>query len=703
MEQRTFGGRIHAKPEQDEVDWTNLAELHNEGMAFVYQRLSSHEQLKRSVYSIKAQDALEDLAKEDGYSQDQIHVERRDLGISGTKGQDEREGLAYLISCIEKNMVESVYVVHISRLFRDQTLIDAFGFGELCKKEGIIIVTPHMRLNLKDRMHMRLYRMEIERAADELVLMRSRLGGALEIKARQGHYTGGGIPPGYVLNVDKQIRVDGRLVDNPEYHKYKIYEPHANVVRSLFQLAKIPGTTVPQMIRQCRREGVAFPPYAEEFAKVKGNLVAFARGKRDSDGNWILTVGRVRSILRNPAYIGWWIWGGEVISTDNHTAIIDDQTFYAAQDLFEDRPHRPKHKYPQCPLSGILYCGDHDIPKRLTYSNARPGKKYGYPIYQCRDSTDNSAHATIRTKYLDVPVGEAVISQCAYPELAEEVLTRLEEEYKEARTRTTTFRKELRRLKQEIDNLESNFYKARLTPERAAKLEQFIAERLARVKELSALENTEIGQLVGTSIAQEDIDLVKQFLANLSEGWELQPSNIKNAFLRLVLKQVTVWPSPADILVRLTWRTGLEQYLIVHKPYREPSRKWTPEEEAVLREHFLNTPRAQLMELLPNMTWRQIRAKGSRLGLLREIKDKGGAGRPYQPWEDEILRRHYRGKVNMREALTALGDRTEESLRGRLRQMGLKRDFGKKPEWEWVEPPFSTIEHMSVPGVRECL
>jgi DNA invertase Pin-like site-specific DNA recombinase len=209
--EHSFGGRIKPKKEAP-LSWANLVDLACENMAFVYQRLSSHEQVKKSVYSLKVQDALFDLAKEDGYPDDQIHVESRDLGISGTKGRDEREGLAYLIEQIEAGRVEAIYVVAMSRLYRDQTLIDAFSFGELCKAHNVIIVTPQMRLNLRDKMHMRLYRMEVERAADELELMRARLGTARDLKARQGFYAGEGIPPGYI--VDDREEIDGQA--NPK-------------------------------------------------------------------------------------------------------------------------------------------------------------------------------------------------------------------------------------------------------------------------------------------------------------------------------------------------------------------------------------------------------------------------------------------------------------------------------------------------------
>jgi DNA invertase Pin-like site-specific DNA recombinase len=88
--------------------------------AFVYQRLSTHEQRKKSLWSLEMQEALIAQAQADGYRDDKIVVERRDLGISGTKGKDQRPGLAAMIQAIEADAVEAVYVVHISRISRTQ-------------------------------------------------------------------------------------------------------------------------------------------------------------------------------------------------------------------------------------------------------------------------------------------------------------------------------------------------------------------------------------------------------------------------------------------------------------------------------------------------------------------------------------------------------------------------------------------------------
>jgi DNA invertase Pin-like site-specific DNA recombinase len=685
----TFGGRIRPS-KGDPINRDGLVELRNEGIAFVYLRLSSHEQVKKHIYSLQAQHELVDLAKKDGYPDQLIHVETRDLGISGTLGQQERAGLAHLIAQIEAEIVESVYVVQICRLFRDQTLIMPFTFGELCKQHGVIIVTSQMRLNLRDRMHMRIYRMEAERAADELEVMSARLHGGQNLKARQGHYGGGSIPPGYVLDVQKQIVVDGRLVDNPDYHKYRVYEPHAEIVRTVFGMARIPGTTVPQIVKRCRSQGLGFPPFPAELASVRANLKAFASVKRAPDGSWPLTLARVRSILRNPAYIGWWIWAGELVRTDNHPAIVDEDDFWAVQEMFGDRPHRPKGEQPALPLSGLVYCASHDVPRRMIYSTSSGGKNW--PSYQCRDEF-RTTHCTIRAHYVDDPIGEAVVSQCSYPELGDEVLARLVQDYEGAKARTASFRKERERLVREIEILEYNYVTAKLTAERAARIEALIQDRSARLKALSDLEKSGEGSKVAEPvITQDDIDLVRQFLSNLAEGWKAQPSELKNAFLRLVLDRVLIWHSANLIRVRLIWRTGLEQELVIHRPYREPRQRWSQGEQEVLRQHFEMMPWDQLMALLPNRTWRQIAAQGHHLRLKRKVRDKAGGNRPYASWEDAILRQHYCGDFDMRETLARLDNRTEDSVRSRIKVVGLKRDYSTSPKWEWVEPTFLTIE-----------
>lgn len=536
-DEHTFGGRL--RPRAEPMNWENLVDLPNERLAFIYHRLSSHEQVKKSIWSQEAQDNLAEPARKDGYPDSLIYVEQRDLGISGTKGREDRPGLAYLIQQVEAGLVEAVYVVHISRLHRDQTLINALSLGELLKEHGVIVVTPQMRLNLRDKMHMRMYRMEVERAADELELMAGRLLGARDLKARAGVYAGERIPPGYVVD-EREKLPDGE--PNPAYHVYQVYEPHAEVVRTVFERLSIPGITPTQVVRYCQRRGIAFSPFSPEW-DTKANLKTFVQSKRNPEGNWKNTVGRVRRIATNPAYIGWKIWSGEVVGKEVFPPIIDEQTFWAIQDRFSGGNSRPKEGYDPLPLSGLLYCGKHDVPQQMSYSNKKP---VHYSRYQCYDYIVMSYCASITAHILDGPISEAVISQVALPELAEDVLGKLTDEYEQAKEQAASYRREVRRLDAEVENLRGNLTAGILSADQLQWIDRQVRERLARIRELADLESQPIGAAVGRPVpGRADIELVKDFLANLGEKWERQPNGLKNAFLRLLLDKVIIWSEPA--------------------------------------------------------------------------------------------------------------------------------------------------------------
>jgi DNA invertase Pin-like site-specific DNA recombinase len=670
----TFGGRL--RPKKDEqTNWENLVFLPNERIAFVYQRLSTHEQAKKSIYSRKAQDALKDLALEDGYPEELICVEDRDLGISGTKGREDRPGLAYLIELVEADAIESVYVVHISRLHRDQTLINALALGELLKERGVIIVTPQMRLNLKDKMHMRLYRMEVERAADELELMAGRLTSARDLKARAGFYGGESLPPGYVVD-EREKLINGE--PNPSYHVYQKYEPHAEVVQTIFAQLALPGMTATKVARYCKRHGIVFPPFSPPW-NTKANRKAFARSTRAAGGGWPVTMPRVRCIATNPAYIGWKLWGGEVHGKNVYPPIIDEHVFWAVQGKF-GRWDRPKNEYEPLPLAGLLYCGNHYSSKCMTYSNHPNPTRSNY---RCLDNTIEPICTSIAAHILDAPISEAVVSQLTEPGVSGRMLDKLTSEYHQAKVLAASYRREMKRLEAEVDNLRGNLALAILPPSELQLLSKEIQNRLARIRELADLESQPIGAAVGRMMpGQKDIAKVKAFLDKLSSEWESQPNGLKNALLRLLLDRVTIWHNTETIRVELTWRVGAKQELLIHRAYKK-WRKWTEDELKIMRECYETASQDELLALLPGRTWRAIAEQGIRLGLFRNSlsgqpghKDKG---RGYTPEEDELVRRYYAREIE----LEAIG-RSLYSVSNRAKVLGLKR---KPPTttWEWLD------------------
>jgi len=77
-------------------------------------------------------------------------------------------------------------------------------------------------------------------------------------------------------------------------------------------------------------------------------------------------------------------------------------------------------------------------------------------------------------------------------------------------------------------NLRENLVTAALSTEQLQWLDSEIQKRLARIRELANLENQPIGSAVGPSApGEEDIGLVKEFLANLDKTWESTPNRPK--------------------------------------------------------------------------------------------------------------------------------------------------------------------------------
>lgn len=700
-----FGGRV--RPKAPKVDWATALQLSHERGAFVYQRLSSSEQVQNSIYSRLMQDSLEDLSIEDGYEwtltpeerqairdaahypgwyqNGQIIVEQRDLGISGTKGQEDRPGLAHLRRLIEEGQVEALYVVHISRLFRDQTLINAFEFGELCKEFDVKIITPTSRLNLRLPMHMEYYRREADWSAKELEVMKSRLLDAKTRKAHLGRWVGGNIPAGYI--VDERPEVDGK--PNPDWYKYQPYEPHARVVKMIFDRIRIPGMTAGRVARWCHRQGIRFEPFPPELASRYDNL-CFRKEHQEDDGGWPVTENIVKSIATNPVYIGWWLWSGEVINKRNHTPLIDEDTFWAVQNNLNSRRRgpnptrslkRPRASRPSraaasglgreepFPLANLLYCRCQGSPNKMHCHGGG-----GYRLYACRDSYRREWTHTVSAMFLEQAISDFVLSQCTYPQYAHSVIERLQSEYDQAREKAAAIAREVVRLDQEIENLQHNFAVVKLTSERADWLEAEIQRRMQRKRELSQVEAYPVGKVV-RAVSADDVRFVQSLLSDLKQVWPDQTNEVKNIFLRLVLNRIELEgleKAGAAFKAHIYWRSGAEHLIEVIMPRRGMTnqRRWTEEEDELIRQRY-DEGYEVLSPLLPHRNWAGVARRAGQLGVAGTSRKVKGEFRRFTEEEDEVIREWIAGKLTSDEAVQRTR-RTLSSIQDRARKLGFK-------------------------------
>jgi DNA invertase Pin-like site-specific DNA recombinase len=636
------------------------------------------------------QDALAEQAKTDGYREDQIIVELRDLGISGTKGWEERPGLAALIQAIEANVVEAVYVVHISRISRDQTLIDGLEFGELCKQHGVLIVMPTMRLNLRDSMHLRLYRQEIERAADEIELLKLRLGGPKRHKALSGRFDGRSVAPGYLVDHHPQSET---------YERYVRYPPHAEVVRTIFQALITTGTPT-RAARWLRDRGIIFPDFAPEVPRehvTRSSLVRSAHPLR-GPGGFVLTPSLVRSIVTNPVYLGWWLVDGRVVSTDNHPPLVEEETFLVAQQVLAEhgRGARPRggvrSAEPQL-LSGRLWCGRHEVLARM--SGVRRGAT---GQHQCDDDYDNGqadhACTLLDARVVDSPITDVILRRCQFVEHTEAVLAQLEAEYDSAREDTRRRRRERRRLQEEVDTLRQNLALTR-APEHVAMIFEQIDRRMERLQELADT-SPEAGRRV---LSAAQIATVKAFLADLRTGWDHQPPGLRHEFVRLILDRVVIHADRHHVEATITWRTGAQQRLWIERPLIRRSGKapWTEADHAWLQAHYVTAAREELQARFPHRTYMAIRKQAAALGLRRRHK---GVAKPkgdrWQEAENARLRAYAAGQLSYTELQAQLPGRTWDGIEHKARILGLT--FQEKPVYYRLEPDVREIvskEHSS--------
>jgi len=189
------------------------------------------------------------------YRNGSIWVIEQDLGISGTKGQEGRPGLALMTQLIETHQIESVYVVDINRLFRDTDLVHASSFGHLCKATGTMIVTESMRFDLRNDMHYNFFLQMAQFACQELKTIMQRLGNSRALKSQMGLYAGGNVAAGFFVDLDPK---------SPTFEQYRVYPPHAEVIRQLFQMAVEEGS-VYGILREVHRRGLYFPTFEAQI------------------------------------------------------------------------------------------------------------------------------------------------------------------------------------------------------------------------------------------------------------------------------------------------------------------------------------------------------------------------------------------------------------------------------------------------------
>jgi hypothetical protein len=686
------------------TDPSELYKLPLQRKAFIYPRLSSHEQLQRSVWSIKTQFALYELAKQDGYqtSLPQEEVERRllelehwfvsrkgtdkpncpqcwedgaiifdarDMGLSGTLDERRREALGHFMRCCELGEIEAIYSVHPGRVWRDESGIRSLTFIDLLKRHQIRFRTPYTIFNPLDKMHEKFLRREFEYSADELDLMvRQRLGGARRTKAGYGLYAGGPIPLGFILDSQKVLD-NGAL--NPRYQKLVPYQPHAKIVGEVFaKFVDFSGSSF-ATFRYFKSAGQTIPdfdPTAKEIMASEKQRSALRQCQRLPDGTYQLTSKMIRYMVQNPTYIGWLIYGKQVLSTNDHDALASEDLFWEAFHLASSRTWKPRGKAasrsPRL-LAGLVYCANHSDGVRPIYSH---GHSYlcetGY-----NSGTDRERCLSVEYHILEYPFTQHVMSRLDFSGYAERVLQQLEADYRDGKAKARNTSLALKRYTDQIENLKYAI-KETASPavrqELMTELEEVIKAREMALAQLHTSEERETG------LTPRQISQVRAFLADLRNGWEKLSPEFQRRFIQLLICRVILYPEMRNLRVGVEWKDGMGTEFTVRRPWGE-WRRWTDADDQLLREHYPASPRQAIMELFPDRTWKGIGQRARALGIQRTSSpERGGAFTPWSKEEDGLVKEFYAGHLSIDE-LCQRTERTVQAIWRRGHILGLKR------------------------------
>ncbi len=317
--------RTFQPKKRDEENDIWYSQLPIDVMWGIYARQSTVAQLVRNAESTEMQtDDLITWLTGKGVQDGHWKLFDADLGVSGTLRIDQRTGLQELLELIKADVIKAVLVYQISRLFRDDTGVQYNTFAEECRKHNCVLVTSDgMVFNFNNRMHKKMFRFLAEYAAEYIPQQIGLLHAARLRKARKGYYAGlGSVPRGYIVDYDKTSKTYKKLIP---------YQPHGKRAFELFERYYSLCGDFSALCREVEEMPYVFP-YFEQW--VDRRNIRDKKWKKVPKGYHISKRGLLW-LLTNPVYIGWWIIEGDIISTSNHTAIIDKDHEYLFWYAFE--------------------------------------------------------------------------------------------------------------------------------------------------------------------------------------------------------------------------------------------------------------------------------------------------------------------------------------------------------------------------------
>ncbi len=356
---------------------------------------SPEKQLERILY----------LASEQGYSVDEKHIWK--LAESGASR--DRAGFQEALRAGANHQISRIYVFNIDRLGRD--LLEMLLFLRQLDELDIECWGAERAELLRGDDFLFQIQGAVASKERQEIIRRTQDGVRRAINA--GKYSGGIIAYGYRVSSATK--------------KLEIHEEEAKVVRRIFDWCIHERISCRQIADRLNALGVS-THYARD------GRVVHSKGKRDAEktaGIW--RAGRIRNILRNPAYMGQWQWGKRSKKTTHRERIsgycpplVPESVFrQAGQILQGNQLFAPENQRRNYLLRGVINCGGCGRAYCGSYSRVGSTRSREKTYYRCNGHTQwkKLGIPKCESQSLDAEDIEAVVwndikAFCKNPEIA---------------------------------------------------------------------------------------------------------------------------------------------------------------------------------------------------------------------------------------------------------------------------------------------
>ncbi len=675
--------------------------------AFIYGRVSTQGQVKDSRESIHEVAKLVVLAKKDGYhsgiepdtvekwldsiqngedvsrtmEDGDIAIDCRDLGLSGSLGEDKRPGLNALWKRVETGEMGTVYLTEgMSRLSRDRDRVLGYKLLRLLKEQKCRIRTPEGIYNPAVPRDWDCLADDIEDSAEEMKKMGIRLGRRRVSKASQGRHVGSPVCPGYIVEIEGQ-KNDGSYI----LGKWQPYLPHQEVViTALKELVR--QRSLFRAVRVLNAQRVVFPFFPEELKYMKTRSAL--RLYRRNDSGYIITTNCLKGLATNLKLIGIWEWK-DILIEDNHPSVVPVDLFLQTYEIAVSNKPRGRAAYRE-PMewAGLLYCYNHDQPRKIVAYNTR--SRWGCNLDSHLGLGPSCLY--IEDHLLTPPLTSEFLRCLDLTFHAQVVLEKLKSEASDYGPEEFRWRRQDAELKTRLANLERCLGTG--DTEREETYWRLVQEAKAQIKSLGE-------KPPPPKTTPMDIEKVTEFLENLDSNWEKYPGRLRNRLLTLLIDRVELRHDRGNIEAIVVWKAGFRQVVNIK---RLPStynneKRWREEETKLLRMLWPSTAWEVILAALPERNKSSIASMAARLRLSRQgMRKSPEKSIVWTQAEIDQLKEWYtiRGS-SIIEIAGQLG-RTEQATEAKISALRIKRPkelCRRKKEPTWQADNFKVMNAVS--------